>query len=97
MTGIEILSLVGSNPGAMRFVSQMGSRSDTEEMIEKIRDLPSLRGTNIYVLCSDICGGDLDLVHHLLDAVPREELEQACSKQDFSGKYLVQKYPIQEV
>ena len=84
------------NPGALSFLMQLLQPEVGEEKRTKILDLiesiPSLRGTNIYVLWSDLCERNTDKVYHLCKNCPPEILEDACSRQDYSGRKLVKEY-----
>jgi hypothetical protein len=58
----------------------------------KMEEIPTLRGTNLYVLWSDLCNKDIKLVSTLCQNCPKEILEDACNRQDYSGRELVAKY-----
>jgi hypothetical protein len=52
----------------------------------------SIRGTNLYVLWSDLCDKDLNKVEILCKNCPNDILEDACSRQDYSGINLIKEY-----
>ena len=82
------------NPGALSFLVQL-SRQD-EETIQVICECLEInykiRGSNIYVLWSDLCGRDMEKVKQLCENCPGEILTNACYRQDYSGKELVNQY-----
>ena len=82
------------NPGALEFILQLTSvpASVGHPIIDKIANCKSIRGTNLYVLWSDICQKDMNLVSQLCEKCPNEILEDACSRQDYSGRVLVAEY-----
>ena len=51
-----------------------------------------IKGTDLYVLWSDLCDKDYGDVHLLCISCPDEILIDACSRQDYSGRKLVEKY-----
>ena len=79
------------NPGAISFLAML---DDLEHfvIITKLDVATSIRGTNIWTLYSDLCGKDMDKVIALCKNCPTELLEDACSRQDRSGKELVKEY-----
>ena len=58
----------------------------------KLEKLYSIRGTNLYVLWSDLCDKDLEKVEKLCKDCPDDILEDACSRQDYSGQELIAEY-----
>lgn len=94
---MNILKLVGDNPGAMVTVLSLFKvdiKTDLNDTVDILNTLVKGRitGTDIYVLDNDICSKDFGLMAHLCREVPLEELKIACSKQDYSGKTLLKKY-----
>lgn len=61
-------------------------------IVSKLDQIESLRGTNIYVLWSDLCDKDMFRVAVLCASCPNDILEDACSRQDYSGRALVREY-----
>ncbi|MFL9844717.1 hypothetical protein [Flavobacterium rhizosphaerae] len=95
-----IIEFSKGNPGAMAFLMELANIGKTypetaQFAFFKINDLKSLRGTNLYVLWSDLCGKDMDKVVHLLRECPGHILEDACNRQDYSGRALVEAYLTQ--
>ena len=85
------------NPGAMSFLIEVFLNQETPlattiAVNNKIKNCKTLRGTNLYVWYSDICDKDLDFVKQTAQKVPDEILEDACSRQDYSGKAIIQEY-----
>ena len=60
--------------------------------MNKLENLKSIRGPNLYVLWSDLCDRNLSLVAKLCENCPSDILEDACSRQDYSGKELIKNY-----
>lgn len=91
----QILQWSAGNPGAMMFLMSLmepenGIKGITiTQTLEKAK---SIRGTNLYVLWSDLCDKDLDKVEALCKNCPLDILEDACNRQDYSGRKLVEKY-----
>lgn len=52
----------------------------------------TIRGTNIWVLYSDLANKDMEIVFKLCSVVPIAILEDACSRQDYSGVELIKSY-----
>ena len=93
----EIMEWSQGNPGAMTFLMEVFFSDDTDfftaRAVEKaIRNCPTLRGTNLYVWYSDICEKDLSKIRETVENVPSEVLEDACSRQDYSGKKIIEEY-----
>jgi hypothetical protein len=91
----ELMKWSQGNPGAMSFLSSLLSMENEREskmILQKIEEAKTLRGTNLWVLFSDLCGKDLDTVATLCENCPTEILEDACSRQDYSGRELVAEY-----
>ena len=90
-----IVSLADGNPGAATFLVEC---LKTENFIKgisiflKIESCPSLKGSNLYILWNDLADRDIDKVVRLCESCPNDLLEDACSRQDRSGKSLVSKY-----
>lgn len=93
----QIIEWSQGNPGALNFLMQVFmSRiitiNDAQFAQRTIEKYTTLRGTNLYVLYSDLCDKNMDKVFHLLRNCPQDILEDACSRQDYSGRELVSKY-----
>lgn len=93
----DIVKWAQGNPGALMFLMSVFASPDVNlgqaaTIDKKLRQCPSLRGTNIYVLYSDLCNRDINKVVALCKKCPDEILEDACSRQDYSGVELVKEY-----
>ncbi|WP_294203038.1 hypothetical protein [uncultured Chryseobacterium sp.] len=97
----KIAEFSQGNPGAMNFLLGMvkyGAQNPEKQIkvtksFKAIEDsLIILRGWRLYVLFNDICERDYDDVLKLLLTCPRDLLEDACNRQDRSGKEMVKKY-----
>jgi len=90
----KIIELSKGNPGAMRFLISLASPDNLLQatvIIPKLEET-SIRGTDMYVLWNDLCDRDVDKVYNLCINCPIMILEDACSRQDRSGKELVKEY-----
>ena len=93
----ELIKWSKGNPGALAFLMEVFLNPETDMVTaitinNKIKACPSLRGTNLYVLYSDLCGRDLKKVEFLCKNCPNDILEDACNRQDYSGRELVEEY-----
>jgi hypothetical protein len=83
------------NPGAAVFLIGLFSDENIEyalPIMTKVERCKTLRGTNIYVLFSDLCNKDYALTAKLCKKCPDSILEDACSRQDYSGRELIKEY-----
>ena len=95
----QLLRWSEGNPGALEFLMAIFIRREAgaegaNTVNELFRKYKTLRGANIYVLYSDLCAKDIAKAIHLLDNCPQDILEDACNRQDYSGRELVAKYMI---
>lgn len=95
----ELIKWSEGNPGALDFLMRvfMSPEATIPQAITvqaKLEKYKSIRGTNIYVLYSDLCNKDIEKVCLLLNTCPQEVLEDACSRQDYSGRELVKEYLV---
>lgn len=88
------LEYANGNFGASNFLGQLRFFETEKQKViyDKLAICKSLRGTNIWVLFSDLCNKDLDKVHLLCANCPDDILEDACSRQDYSGRELVKEF-----
>lgn len=91
-----ILEYAQNNFGAIDFLLslQYEPLNKSQVIWAKIREAKTIRGTNLYVLYSDLCNKDMRTVLRLCTVCPTDVLEDACSRQDYSGRELVRKYLI---
>jgi hypothetical protein len=92
----QIMKLSEGNPGAMTCVMGMLT-GDIENAVAGITILPKveelgIKGTDLYVLWSDLCGKDYQRMAELCKNCPNDILKDACSRQDYSGRELVKDY-----
>jgi hypothetical protein len=91
----NIIEWSKGNPGAMVFLMEFLKPENAVlgiKILSKLENAKSIRGTNLYVLWSDLCNKDLSEVALLCEKVPIEILEDACSRQDYSGRKLISEY-----
>jgi hypothetical protein len=90
-----ILAYANGNPGAIMFLTELFAPENIHlsfPIALKMEAIPSLKGTNLYVLWSDLCNKDMELVSKLCKNCPDAILEDACNRQDYSGRELVKEY-----
>ena len=91
----EIMKWSEGNPGALEFLMEL-SRSENAvfsiSILPKLNKLPSIRGTNLYILWSDLGNKNMEYVQNLCHNCPSDILEDACSRQDYSGVEMVKAY-----
>lgn len=90
MDKFKKIQMAKGNPGALSFL--IGIEDSDSEIINKLEKCPSIRGTNLWVLYSDLCGKDMNKVKELCIKCPDSVLEDACNRQDYSGIDLVSEY-----
>ncbi len=91
----QIIQWSQGNPGAMTFLMSIMQPENIVKgitIIQKLEEAKSIRGTNLYVLWSDLCGRDMQKVETLCKNCPTDILEDACNRQDYSGRELVSEY-----
>ncbi len=91
---LTLMRYASGNAGAFDFLTKLFTDHPAVglHLIEKIDEIPTLKGANLYILYSDLCNKDMDKVLHLLTTCPNDILEDACSRQDYSGRGLVAPY-----
>lgn len=83
------------NPGALSFLMSLTHPENTLQslpIVKKLEEAKSIRGTNLYVLWSDLCNRDMEKVETLCKNCPTSILEDACNRQDYSGRELISNY-----
>lgn len=91
----QIIEWSQGNPGALTFlmsIIQPDNLVKALTIIPKLEEAKSIRGTNLYVLWSDLCQRDISKVETLCKNCPTPILEDACNRQDYSGRSLVSQY-----
>ena len=92
----QIMTLSNGNPGAMMFLMKLAT-GDAKNPLCALTIIPKIekcgiKGTDLYVLWSDLCGKDIEKVERLCKKCPDDILTDACSRQDYSGRELVKKF-----
>lgn len=92
----NIIEFAAGNPGAMNAIFSVIAKdvklSTSAKIIEKLEECKTIRGTNLYVLWNDLCGKDIDKMLLVCERVNNTILEDACSRQDYSGRELISKF-----
>ena len=89
------MSIAQGNPGALQGVMEMlqGDPKLTISISLRLKECPTIVGTNFYVLYSDLCGKDIEKMSQLCNSdITNEVLEDACNRQDYSGRELVKEF-----
>ena len=94
-----IIEYSAGNGGALNYLMKTFAAPEADLVnalliSNKLKNCTSIRGTNIYVLYSDLCDGDIDRVAKVCDNVPDDILEEACNRQDYSGRELIQEFVV---
>jgi hypothetical protein len=79
------------NPGVLVFLSTVFN-SGSGIIINKLKECKKIRGAALYVLYNDLCDRQISRVERLCKYCPNDILENACLRQDWSGRALVEKY-----
>lgn len=95
----EISAWIQGNFGALNFLTALIELPDEngQRILNKLNECESIRGTNLWVLYSDLCEKDMNKVELLCQNCPSDILEDACSRQDYSGRKLVAEYLVKEL
>jgi hypothetical protein len=93
---VQLYQLSKGNHGALQFLIALCS-GPVEDLVAATIIFPKvercdIKGTDLYVLWSDLSGKNNRLAAHLCEHVPDAILKDACSRQDYSGRNLVEKY-----
>jgi len=91
----QIIEWSKGNPGALTFLMSLLEPETLvagTHIILTLEKAKSIRGTNLYVLWSDLCNRDISKVEKLCKTCPVDILEDVCSRQDYSGRNIVAKY-----
>lgn len=88
----RIINYSKGNFGAVEFLTKVYDSPFSILIFIKLEMCQSIRGTNLYVLYSDLCEKDMSKVVLLIKNCPKKILEDACSRQDRSGVSIVKKY-----
>lgn len=93
-----VYELSEGNPGALTFIMECLKPENLTRAIPiflRLEICPSIKGSNLYVLWNDLCDREIDKVTKLCSSMcPNDVLEDACSRQDRSGKSLVISYLV---
>lgn len=85
-----IIMMADGNPGAAVVLIQLYKAGD-EETFEKLLEY-NIIGSDIWVLYKDLCDQNLPIMGKLVKSCPKEILIDACSKQDRSGREMINKF-----
>ena len=91
----EITAYAKGNPGALQFLVEVISEKHhilAIPIMMRIEECKTIRGANLYVLYADLANKNMGNVFEICNKVPSKVLEDACSRQDRSGRELIAKY-----
>jgi len=94
----QVIAYAKGNPGALVCLTDYLNKPDGRaiKFFSFLESNPSVRGTDIYILYSDLGGKDKKKVHEILTKVPHDIVVEAASKQDYSGRELIKPYLVEE-
>lgn len=87
ITRDQLIAASQGNPGAAVALGTM-AQAGMHDTIETILSY-GIRGTDIYILFSDLAGKNVDKVKAIVASVPKELLVEAAHRQDRSGSKLI--------
>ena len=87
----EVIKMAEGNPGALKCLIAINSSLNSNSILTLIKEY-GIVGTDIYILWSDICNNNLDLMCYILNNSPKESIIEAVSKQDYSGRQILSKW-----
>lgn len=96
-----IIELAQGNPGAVTcLISLFDNNQDLDtgasmferEFILAYLSENNIKGTNLYVLWSNISDKNLSLMYHIVKTAPAKDVVNASSQQDYSGRVTLKKY-----
>jgi len=87
----ELVQWAQGNLGALAFLKLL-TEPESVAILQKLEEAKSIRGSNLYILWSDLCDRDMAKVETLCKNCPTAVLEDACNRQDFTGRELVAEY-----
>ena len=87
----DLMRLASGNPGAFQCLLALQDASidldKKDNTVKFLKDM-DIKGTDIYVLWSDICGRSVFTMVELIEKVPALVVKDASSRQDYSGRNL---------
>lgn len=78
----------------MKLLSSKMPDGAVDNIIFKLELMPSIRGTNLNTLWSDLCNRDMDNIRSIISNCPTDVLEHACAQQDYSGRETTKEYLV---
>ena len=91
----DLVAMAKGNPGAAMFLAQLWKpeyKAEADQIFAFLDNAPTVRGSSIYVLFSDLAGRNIKQVATLCQRCPSHILIDACSRQDYSGQAVVAPY-----
>jgi hypothetical protein len=93
MTTEELAEYAKGNPGAVAVLRQlMDGTEKSKAILDTLEIATTIRGTNLWVLYSDLANKDMRVVFKICQCVPVTVLEDCCSRQDRSGYEIIDSY-----
>lgn len=89
----NIIARTKRHPTAVSYLKAAAKNKAVAQIIEqKLKRCTSIRGGAIYVLFSELCGGNMAKVAHLCEHCPDELLEKACNSRNKNKRSLINGY-----
>jgi hypothetical protein len=91
-----MLNKAKGNPGAASFLMRLEAEvldNDRKAIViaNKIESC-NIEGTDLWVLFSDLGSKNMTKVFSICERVPNDTLKDACARQDYSGRKIIEKY-----
>jgi hypothetical protein len=80
------------NFGALSFLLTLCDYPKSQTILDTLEKATTIRAANIWVLYLDLAGKNMAVLEKLCLNTPIEILEDACSREDYSGLQLVKEY-----
>ena len=97
LTSPELITYSQGNPGALSFLMQLDKdNTDHQIILSTLFEATAIRGPKLYVLWSDLANRNLNTLYHLCRKVPIYILIDACLREDYSGRDLIEPFMPQE-
>jgi hypothetical protein len=90
----DLIEMSEGNPGALTCLMGIMQFEKVEDLVNGVKIVSKLKslnikGSDIYVLWSDLAERDYSKMANICEKCPDEILLDACSRQDYSGVALI--------
>ena len=93
----DLFEMSKGNPGALVCLMNMYKFTKQDDLLDAIKIIVTLNdynivGSDIYVMFNDLSNKNYKTMRLLCEKVPKNDLIDACSRQDYSGIEIVKPY-----